>query len=213
MRKFKVRVNGEEFEVEVSEMVESEENEKLKIEKVKRISREKASTNTPMQVTSVLRAPMPGRVLSVQVKKGDRVSGGQVAVILEAMKMENEIQIENEGIVTQLFVEENALPVKQGNKVAIKYYATVEKIVEKTPSAIIKLQKNYIWAAEHVRNYLKGKKPQVWVLRVYQLKEPYMAEPTPGAIKYANLKEEVSLEAIEPVLNDSKFKMIINNIQ
>lgn len=113
----------------------------------------------------------------------------------------------------QFFVEENALPVKQGNKVAIKYYATVEKIVEKTPSAIIKLQKNYIWAAEHVRNYLKGKKPQVWVLRVYQLKEPYMAEPTPGAIKYANLKEEVSLEAIEPVLNDSKFKMIINNIQ
>jgi pyruvate carboxylase subunit B len=50
---------------------------------------------------------MPGRVLSLQVKKGERVSGGQVAVILEAMKMENEIQIENEGVVTQIFVEEN----------------------------------------------------------------------------------------------------------
>ena len=107
MRKFKVRVNGEEFEVEVSEINESREDEKLKVEKIKKIPREKISTNGPMQVTTVLRAPMPGRVLMVQVKKGERVSGGQVAIILEAMKMENEIQIENQGMITQIFVEEN----------------------------------------------------------------------------------------------------------
>ena len=107
MRKFKVRINGEEYEVEVSEIHDSRENEPLKIEKVKRIPREKIATNAPMQVTTVLRAPMPGRVLSIQVKKGERVSGGQIAIILEAMKMENEIQIENEGIITQIFVEEN----------------------------------------------------------------------------------------------------------
>ncbi|HAX98826.1 MAG TPA: acetyl-CoA carboxylase biotin carboxyl carrier protein subunit [Candidatus Atribacteria bacterium] len=107
MRKFKVRVNGEEFEVEVSEVNESREGGKIQVEKIKRIPREITPTNAPMQVTTVLRAPMPGRVLSVQVKKGERVSGGQVAIILEAMKMENEIQIENEGVVTQVFVEEN----------------------------------------------------------------------------------------------------------
>ncbi|QPM67353.1 biotin/lipoyl-containing protein [Atribacter laminatus] len=107
MRKFKVRVNGEEFEVEVSEVNESREDGKIQVEKIKRIPREITPTNAPMQVTTVLRAPMPGRVLSVQVKKGERVSGGHVAIILEAMKMENEIQIENEGIVTQVFVEEN----------------------------------------------------------------------------------------------------------
>ncbi len=107
MRKFKVRVNGEEFEVEVSEVNESREDGKIQVEKIKRIPREITPTNAPMQVTTVLRAPMPGRVLSVQVKKGERVSGGQVAIILEAMKMENEIQIENEGVVTQVFVEEN----------------------------------------------------------------------------------------------------------
>lgn len=112
----------------------------------------------------------------------------------------------------QPFVKENALPLKEEDKVAIKYYATVEKIIEKSPSAVSRLQKNYIWTSEHVRNYLKGKKAQVWVLRVYKLKEPYMAEPTPGAIKYANLKNEVSLEGIKPVLNDSEFKIIINNI-
>jgi len=107
MRKFKVRVNDEEFEVEVSEINGSQKDEKIKVEKIKRIPHEIISTNSPMQVTTVLRAPMPGRVLSLQVKKGERVSGGQVAVILEAMKMENEIQIENEGVVTQIFVEEN----------------------------------------------------------------------------------------------------------
>lgn len=107
MRKFKVRVNGEEFEVEVSEVNESREDGKIRVEKIKRIPHEITATSNPMQVTTVLRAPMLGRVLSVQVKKGERVSGGQVGIILEAMKMENEIQIENEGIVTQIFVEEN----------------------------------------------------------------------------------------------------------
>ena len=107
MRKYKVRVNGEEFEVEVSEINESREDGKIQVEKIKRIPREIVTKNVPMQVTTVLRAPMPGRVLSVQVKRGERVTGGQVVLILEAMKMENEIQIENEGIVTQIFVEEN----------------------------------------------------------------------------------------------------------
>jgi len=32
-----------------------------------------------------------------------------------------------------------------------------------------------------------------------------MAEPTPGAIRYANLKKEVSLEDIKPVLSDEDF--------
>ncbi len=107
MRKFHVRVNGEEFEVEVSEITEFQEDGKIKVEKIKKISREKLTTTAPMQVTTVIRAPMPGKVLAVHVKKGERISGGQVAIILEAMKMENEIQIEKEGVVTQIFVEEN----------------------------------------------------------------------------------------------------------
>lgn len=112
----------------------------------------------------------------------------------------------------QSFVEDNALPMKEGDKVAIKYYATVEKIIEKSPSAVSRLQKNYIWTSEHVRNYLNGKKAQVWVLRVYKLKEPYMAEPTPGAIKYANLKEEILLDGIEPVMGDKEFFKTISKI-
>ncbi len=36
-----------------------------------------------------------------------------------------------------------------------------------------------------------------------------MAEPTPGAIKYANLKEKVSLDNIKPVLSDEEFSKVL----
>lgn len=112
----------------------------------------------------------------------------------------------------QPFVKDNARPVKEGDKVAIKYYAAVEKIEKKSPSRIGSLQDKYIWTSEHVKNYLKGKQANIWILRVYKLKKPYMAPPTPGAIKYANLKEEVSLEGMEPVLSDAEFNSILNEI-
>lgn len=114
----------------------------------------------------------------------------------------------------QSFVKKNALTVKDGDKTAIKYYATVEKVIEKPSSRIGGgLQKNYIWTSEHVKNYLKGKKAKIWVLRVYKLKESYFAEPTFGAIKYANLKENVSLNGLRPVLTDSKFQNYLNKIK
>lgn len=112
----------------------------------------------------------------------------------------------------QSFVENNALPDKKEDKVPIKYYAKVEKIIERSSSRIASNKKDYIWTPEHVKNYLKNKKAQIWVLRIYKLKKPYMAPPTPGAIKYANLKEEVSLEGMEPVLSDAEFNRILNEI-
>lgn len=111
------------------------------------------------------------------------------------------------------FVEENALPKKEGDKVEIKYYAQLEKIAEKSTQNTSRLQKLYIWTPEHVKSYLKGQKAYVWALRVYELKEPFMAEPTPGAIRYANLKKEVSIEGIRPVLSDEEFKKIIGALE
>jgi restriction system protein len=105
------------------------------------------------------------------------------------------------------FVLENAIPKKKGDKVLIKYYAIVEDIVKK-PVSRIPSTENYIWTRSHVKNYITGQIAFIWVLRVYKLKEPYWAKPTPGAIKYANLKKKVSLEGIEPVLNNSKFEKI-----
>lgn len=110
------------------------------------------------------------------------------------------------------FVESNLLPEKKDNKVLIKYYAKVEKIIEK-PVSNITSDKNYIWTRNHVKKYIKNKKAFIWVLRIYTLEKPFWAEPTPGAIRYANLKETISLENINPVLADSTYENILNKLK
>lgn len=51
-------------------------------------------------------APLPGLIREVLVKEGDAVTKGQRLVILEAMKMENEINADSDGTVTALLVAE-----------------------------------------------------------------------------------------------------------
>ncbi|HML05797.1 MAG TPA: DUF1802 family protein [Methanobacterium sp.] len=112
----------------------------------------------------------------------------------------------------QSFIEENALPEKEDNKTEIKYYARLENITEKSSLRIGTLKNFYIWTPEHVKSYLKGRNAYIWALRVYRLEEPFMAKPTPGATKYANLKEEVSLKGIKPVLSDKEFKNVVKAV-
>jgi len=50
-------------------------------------------------------AYMPGRVVAVLVAEGTEVAAGQGVVVLEAMKMENEIQAEHPGVVRRILVE------------------------------------------------------------------------------------------------------------
>jgi biotin carboxyl carrier protein len=51
-------------------------------------------------------APMPGRIVKVLVKAGDRVAAGQGLVVVEAMKMENELRAPREGTVVAVRVSE-----------------------------------------------------------------------------------------------------------
>jgi pyruvate carboxylase subunit B len=55
--------------------------------------------NGQRKTSDVLKAPMPGLVLRVQVKPGDRVEPGAGLVALEAMKMENELKAQAAGVV------------------------------------------------------------------------------------------------------------------
>jgi len=56
----------------------------------------------------VIVAPIPGRVMSVRVSKGESVRAGQTLVMLEAMKMENEIFAPKPGIVREVWATEGA---------------------------------------------------------------------------------------------------------
>ena len=53
-----------------------------------------------------INSPLPGVIIGVKVNVGDIVKAGQVVAILEAMKMENEIQAEFDGIVTSVNVSQ-----------------------------------------------------------------------------------------------------------
>ncbi len=63
----------------------------------------------PQQVA----APMPGRIVKVLVKAGDVVTAGQPLVVVEAMKMENELRAARAGTVSEVRVVEGA-PVEAG---------------------------------------------------------------------------------------------------
>jgi len=64
-----------------------------------------------------IKAPMPGLVVKVLVKKGDNIKGGESLVILEAMKMENEIRVSYDSEVIDLFVSEGDV-VEKGQVIA-----------------------------------------------------------------------------------------------
>ncbi len=55
----------------------------------------------------VVRSPMPGRIVRLMVKEGDKVEKNSVLLTLEAMKMENEIRSPARGVVKKVYVKEN----------------------------------------------------------------------------------------------------------
>ena len=95
MKKYRVTVNGVPYEVELEELTGAAP--------APAPAAAPASAPSPApaggeQVT----APMPGTILAVNVAVGDSVKRGQVLMILEAMKMENEILCPRDGRVTAI---------------------------------------------------------------------------------------------------------------
>lgn len=103
MKKYKVTVNGTAYEIELEE-IESQTGAQPK-EENSGLAKEdtKAETTTKTDGTNVT-SPMPGNILDIKVKVGDTVKKGDVLIILEAMKMENEIPANCEGTVKEILV-------------------------------------------------------------------------------------------------------------
>ena len=64
---------------------------------------------TPPDGRHAVRSPMPGRIVRVLVAAGDRVIARQPLVVVEAMKMENELRAQVDGVVKELNVQEGAV--------------------------------------------------------------------------------------------------------
>ena len=99
MRKFNVNVNGKIYVVEIEETGEAAPVvEAPKAEAPKAEAPKAAVKSGKINVS----APMPGNILDVRVKVGDKVKSGDIICILEAMKMENEMLAPQDGVVTSV---------------------------------------------------------------------------------------------------------------
>ena len=72
----------------------------------------------PAAGKSGVKSPLPGVILDIKVKVGDTVSKGQTVIILEAMKMENNINADKDGTVTAINVNKGD-SVLEGNDLII----------------------------------------------------------------------------------------------
>ena len=99
MKKYRVNVNGTAYEVEIEEMTGAPA-----AAPVAAAPAAPAASGAGESITS----PMPGNILAVNVAAGDMVKKGQVLMVLEAMKMENEIMAPQDGKVTSVAVAKGA---------------------------------------------------------------------------------------------------------
>ena len=120
MKKYVVTVNGNRYEVEVEEVKgDFPERTQDTPPVVKQVSAKPIVTNKATTKTGEkIEAPMPGNILKVNVKEGDNFKEGDVLFILEAMKMENEIKAQKDGVVVQILTSPGS-QVNTGDTLAV----------------------------------------------------------------------------------------------
>ena len=120
----KVNVNGIPFEIEMQKPINAAKHPALA--NTKRSASAPAAPVAPVAAAPVqpaakpqpaqpaatagagtpVKAPLPGTINAINVKVGDTVAVGDVVIILEAMKMQNNIEAENAGTVTSILVNQ-----------------------------------------------------------------------------------------------------------
>ena len=129
-----VTVNGIPFEVEMKQPVKAGK-QKVKLSEERRVKSEEsnssssatnASSATTTQPAAAAAsdkpvvAPLPGTINEIKVKVGDKVNAGDTVVILEAMKMQNNIEAETSGTITSINVNKGDAVMEGDTLVTIK---------------------------------------------------------------------------------------------
>ena len=103
-----VVVNGEEYEVQMEKEPEPVKK-KVVVRPVAQPEAETASAPTStnkVDLNNAVKSPLPGVITEIKVKVGDEVKAGDTVVVLEAMKMANNLDAEKSGKVTAVLVKE-----------------------------------------------------------------------------------------------------------
>lgn len=128
MKKYKFKINGNDYDTEIINIEDNcaeieingtiykvEVDKQMKSSKTPKLVRPKAfpstdshpslaktsSPSTPKGAGNI-KSPLPGVILDVFVREGDNVSMGQKLLLLEAMKMENNIEADKAGVVISI---------------------------------------------------------------------------------------------------------------
>ena len=132
-----VTVNGIPFEVEMKQPVkagkqkvklseerraEGSEERRVKSEESNSSSASAASTSSAPTAGAgkPVVAPLPGTINEIKVKEGDKANAGDTVVILEAMKMQNNIEAETSGTITSINVNKGDAVMEGDTLVTIK---------------------------------------------------------------------------------------------
>ena len=132
-----VTVNGIPFEVEMKQPVKSgkqkvklseerraEESEERRVKSEESNSSSASAASTSSASTAgagkPVVAPLPGTINEIKVKVGDKVNAGDTVVILEAMKMQNNIEAETSGTITSINVNKGDAVMEGDTLVTIK---------------------------------------------------------------------------------------------
>lgn len=80
---------------------------------IEKIESTRYKPKTPdRKISGTIKSSLPGQIISVLVKKGDRVKKGQPLLLLESMKMENEIVSPKSGVVSKIYVKQKQVVMK-----------------------------------------------------------------------------------------------------
>ncbi len=112
MKKFQITFKGQVYELDVEEISETtpvvgktaSAAAPTSAPLVAPASAPKAAPTVAPVGAKTVSAPMPGKILAVNVKQGDSVKRGDVIFILEAMKMQNEIMASQDGKISDISV-------------------------------------------------------------------------------------------------------------
>ena len=99
MKVYKVKVNGKTYKVEL-EAIDEVKSEASFVEQKKEATQLTTSNGEGVE----LLAPIQGNVVDIKVKVGDKVNKGDVVLLIEAMKLENEVNANVSGVVSEILV-------------------------------------------------------------------------------------------------------------
>lgn len=103
MKKYEIEIDGQVYHVKVRELPD----DAVMTEQPKAGSSRNTADSAPPAEGKTMLAPMAGTILRILVKEGQTVKKGENLIVLEAMKMENEIVADEDGVIRSILVKAN----------------------------------------------------------------------------------------------------------